>query len=328
MSSPEAPLRVTNLVKQFASSGSFFAQKQFTTAVDSISFSLKQGEILGLLGTNGAGKTTTTQMLLGLLSPTSGSIEYFSKNFFKHQSEILGKVGFASTYVKLADRLTVYENLDIYGRLYGLSKSERCQQIEIMLKLFDMWNYRNRDAKLLSAGQITRVMLAKAFLASPKIVLLDEPTASLDPDVVHSVMQFIKEQRAQQEVSILFTSHNMDEVAEVCDRILVMDQGKIIADSTPKALTRSIKTVHMTLLITAGADKLTPLCNSMNITCKVDDTMTFLDLLEEQIPQFLAELVKRDITYSYIAIDRPTLKDYFLSIALSSRRKKMESSRD
>ena len=118
-------LVVTDLKKTFSSGSKLFGIFTESTAVDGISFAIKQGEILGLLGTNGAGKTTTVQMLLGLMSPTSGSIEYFQKDFKKYRSEILNRVGFASTYVKLADRLTVYENLDIYGRIYGLSKADR-----------------------------------------------------------------------------------------------------------------------------------------------------------------------------------------------------------
>ncbi len=326
MSLPSADLIVSNLVKNFCVKKSFFGYcKKSVPAVDGISFRVHKGEILGLLGTNGAGKTTTTQMLLGLMDPSSGSIEYFSKDFKTNRSELLNYIGFASTYVKLADRLTVYENLDIYGRLYGLSKGDRQERIKEMLTFFEMWNFRNRDAKLLSAGQITRVMLAKAFLTRPRIVLLDEPTASLDPDVAASVVQFIKEQREQQGMSILFTSHNMDEVAEVCDRILVLDKGKIIADSTPQGLTNTIKNVHMTLLITEGMEKFDSLCLQMGVTFKSDNQFVYLDLLEDVVPRFLNELVRKDVHYSYIAIDRPTLKDYFLNIAMSSRQKKLGS---
>ena len=323
MSVPSADLVVTNLVKNFCVEKSLFGFcKKYVPAVDGISFRVNTGEILGFLGTNGAGKTTTIQMLLGLMEPSSGSIEYFSKDFKTHRSELLNHIGFASTYVKLADRLTVYENLDIYGRLYGLSKNQRQIRIEQMLKFFEMWNYKDRDAKLLSAGQITRVMLAKAFLTDPKIVLLDEPTASLDPDVSAAVLQFVKEQREQRGMSILFTSHNMDEVAEVCDRILVLDHGTIIADSTPEGLTNTIRNVHMTLLVTEGLQKVDALCKELGIIVKIDNQFTYLDILETVVPRLLNELVRRDITYSYIAIDRPTLKDYFMSIAASSRRKK------
>lgn len=316
-----ADVVVKNLFKRFCTKRSWFGNSEYFTAVNGISFAIKPGEILGLLGTNGAGKTTTVQMLLGLMEPTGGTIEYFGKDFKTNRSEILKSVGFASTYIKLADRLTVYENLDIYGRLYGLSKNERQIRIEELLKFFEIWNLKDRNAKNLSAGQTTRAMLAKAFLAQPRVVLLDEPTASLDPDVAQSVIQFIKEQRKQRGVSILFTSHNMDEVAEACDRILVLDHGEIIADNTPQQLARTVSNAHMILMITQGAEKLNEFCASFNIPCSVDRQYVRLDVAEEAIPDILSELVHRGIRYSYIAIERPTLKDYFLHIA-SERRKK------
>ncbi len=140
------------------------------TAVNGISFDLSQGEVLGFLGPNGAGKTTTMHMLLGTLTPTSGVITYFGKNFAKHRSEILQHVGFASAYTRLPGRLTIYENLDIYGRLYGLSSYDRAIGIKQFLKAFDMWQMKDKAVSGLSAGQLTRVMLAKAFLPKPKIV--------------------------------------------------------------------------------------------------------------------------------------------------------------
>lgn len=317
-------LIVTDLRKTFSTKRGLFGTPTVATAVDGISFAIKQGEILGLLGTNGAGKTTTVQMLLGLMTPTSGSITYFNKDFTRHRSEILNRVGFASTYVKLAERLTVYENLDIYGRMYGLSHEERIAKIEKMLKFFEMWNFKDRDAKLLSAGQITRVMLAKAFLADPQVVLLDEPTASLDPDVAMAVVQFVKEQRQERGISILFTSHNMDEVAEICDRVLVMDEGKIIADNTPQELARTVANSHMTLLITAGMTELEQLCQRKNMSWEKERQMIKIELHEELIPELLHEFVSHGIKYSYIAIDRPTLKDYFMSISTARRKRKSE----
>ena len=140
------------------------------TAVNEISFSLKEGETLGILGPNGAGKTTTTQMLLSTLTPTSGSIYYFGKNFFKHRLEILHHVSFASAYVKLPGRLTIKENLEIFGRFYGLSSSDCAVQIKKFLNFFSMWDLKNRETASLSAGQMTRLMLAKAFLTRPRVL--------------------------------------------------------------------------------------------------------------------------------------------------------------
>jgi ABC-type multidrug transport system ATPase subunit len=153
------------------------------TAVDRLSFSLGRGEILGLLGPNGAGKTTTIQMLLSALEPTSGRIAYFGESLKSARALILGQVGFASAYSRLPARLTVAENLDVFGRLYGLPAGQRKARIQELLSKFGVWDLRKRTTERLSSGQVTRVMLAKAFLARPRVVLLDEPTASLDPDI-------------------------------------------------------------------------------------------------------------------------------------------------
>ena len=155
----------------------------------------------------------------------------------------LKKIGYASGYDRLPARLTVIENLDIVGRIYNISEPQCKQQIEKLLHSFGIWDLRNRQTGTLSAGQATRVMLAKAFIANPEIVLLDEPTASLDPDVAHEVRQFILKQRQELQTAVLITSHNMDEVAELCDRVLVLKNGTIIADNTPELLARSTSQV-------------------------------------------------------------------------------------
>lgn len=221
-------LRVKNLYKKFSNPD--------FVAVDGISFELAQGQVLGFLGPNGAGKTTTIQMLLSTMTPTSGEITYFDKSLAVHRSEILSKVGFASTYVSLPGKLTVYENLFFYGQLYGVSRLILKERLENLLKKFDIWDLKDRRAGTLSAGQMTRVMLIKAFCIEPQVMLLDEPTASLDPDVAQAVLTFIKEQQKQQGVSILFTSHKMDEVAQICDNVLVLKKGTIIAQDTPERL--------------------------------------------------------------------------------------------
>jgi len=228
-------LTVSNLVKTFPSTdGGVF------TAVNNISFTLHHGEILGLLGPNGAGKTSTIQMLLSTLTATSGEVAYFGKNFFKHRSDCLQSVGFASTYVSMPGNFTVMNNLMLHGRLYGLGGRALKKTIEKYLTIFGVLDVGNQNTKTLSAGQKTRVMLVKAFMTQPKIVLLDEPTASLDPDIAYQVRQFIMQQQRELRVSILLTSHNMDEVTEMCDRVLVMQAGSIVADDSPAALAARI----------------------------------------------------------------------------------------
>lgn len=217
-------LDVTDLSKRF---GDF-------PAVDGISFSIKPGEILGLLGPNGAGKTTTIQMLLGLVTPTAGSIRMFGMDLATHREAILQQVNFSSTYISMPQSLTVEENLWVVARLYGLSDIPR--RVDAIVKKLEMEEFRTKVTRKLSSGQMTRVTLAKAFLTEPKILFLDEPTASLDPDVAEKIRALLKEERRSSGLSILYTSHNMREMEEMSDRIIFLQCGKIVAEGTAQEI--------------------------------------------------------------------------------------------
>lgn len=308
-------LRVKNLTKIFTSGLWPFTNRQTYTAVNNISFDVKKGEILGFLGPNGAGKTTTIQMLLGTLIPSSGFITYFGSNFAHHRIEALKKVGYASGYDRLPARLTVSENLDIVGRIYGITQLDRAERIEKLLNFFGIWKLRNRQTGTLSAGQATRVMLAKAFIADPEIILLDEPTASLDPDIAYEVRQFIIAQRKERGASILITSHNMDEVTELCDRVLVLKNGNIIANDAPEILAQSISKVRIHLIISGFLDSVLLYLNEKKLIYAAENMHLTIEVDEQNIAQLLSDLAERKIIYSYISIDKPTLDDYFLSIA-------------
>lgn len=324
-------LKVLNLTKTFSSgfwpfsalilslSKDKSAAKRTYTAVDGISFHLKKGEILGFLGPNGAGKTTTIQMLLGTLTQTSGTISYFDQDFSTHRIPALKRIGYASGYDRFPARLTVLENLDIVGRIYGIEQPKRSQQIEKLLRYFGIWELRNRQTGGLSAGQTTRVMLAKAFIADPDIVLLDEPTASLDPDVAQEVRSFILAQRTERGISILITSHNMDEVTELCDRVIVLKNGTIIADDAPEVLAKSTSKVRLHLTITSTLENAVGFFDQTGHVYDIDRVnnanQITIELDEHAIAQFLADLGARNIIYSHISIDKPTLEDYFLSVA-------------
>ena len=310
-------LKVENLTKKFPVKKVHPHGETTFTALKGISFSLKPGEILGILGPNGAGKTTTIQILLGVLNPTSGSIFYFGKDFFSHRSEILEHVSFASSYVKLPSQLTVLDNLDIYAQLYGISAQERKVRIEKYLKLFGMWNIAHKETRVLSAGQMTRVMLAKAFISQPRIILLDEPTASLDPDIAQDVRKFIVEQQKETGLSILVTSHNMDEVSTICDRVLVLKRGEIIADDTPENLALSVSRtrVHFTSTM---LDALTAFAEQKQLKYIPFPHEIIIEVDEHEVANLLMQLAAAQITYSQIAIDKPTLEDYFISIARDS----------
>lgn len=288
-------------------------------AVDDISFDVQQGEILGLLGPNGAGKTTTIQMLMGTLTPTGGSIEYFGLDFVKHRSEVLKKVVFASTYVSLPWNLTVKQNLEVFGRLYGLTGKKLAQRRDMLLERFGIHKKKKDTVASLSSGQITRLMLVKAFMVEPKVVLLDEPTASLDPDIAKDVCQFVLEQRDKEGVSILFTSHNLTEVAEICDRVLFLRGGKIIADDVPEKLARSAGVSTVQLMVGDGLKRTVKIADLLRLPYKLEHRSIELKLDEGQIAQFLNELAKIGVSYTNINIVQPTLEDYFLQVAAQSK---------
>lgn len=316
MQKNKATLEV-NLLEKIFTTKTFFSRriKKKFIAVNKISFSVQQGEILGLLGPNGAGKTTTIQMLLGTLTPSSGSITYFGKDFALNRSEILQRVGFASAYSKLPGKLTVYENLDIYGRLYGMPSVERSKKIQHLLELFGIIDLRNKLTRTLSAGQMTRAILAKAFLADPEVVLLDEPTASLDPDIAHDIRQFILQQQRERHISILFTSHNMDEVAEVCDRVLVLKGGNIVASDTPARLAASISVTRVELMISQGLEAATAYLQQNKLIYTLEKHALVVEVDEQAIASLLAGLAQAGVLYTQIAINKPSLEDYFIRIA-------------
>ena len=213
-------LEVRNLTKRF---GDF-------TAVNGISFALQPGEILGVLGPNGAGKTTAMHMLLGLIAPTSGTISMFGMDLETHREAILQRVNFSSTYMSMPQSLTVEENLWVIARLYGLSEVRR--KIDDIVKKFEMGEFRHKVTRKLSSGQMTRMTLAKALLTEPKILFLDEPTASLDPDIAHKIRAFLKDEQRASGLSVLYTSHNMREMEEMSDRIIFLQKGSLVAEGT------------------------------------------------------------------------------------------------
>ena len=285
------------------------------TAVDGISFDLHEGEILGFLGPNGAGKTTTIQILIGALTYTSGNISYFGLDFRTQRSRILQRVSFASTYIGLPPRLTIEQNLVVAGALYGLSRAETLQRAEPLLKRFGLLDRLNRRTGGLSSGQITRLMIVKAFLVKPLIALLDEPTASLDPDVAQDVCAFLREERAERGLSILFTSHKMDEVAALCDRVLFLQKGKVVADDRPEQLERSVSSCRLHLIIGDGLKRTIALATQKQFTYTVDYRTIAIAMDAAQIPSFLTALARADVSYTSIRIEEPSLEDYFLTMA-------------
>tara|TARA_B100000700_G_scaffold325844_1_gene435707 strand:+ start:966 stop:1697 length:732 start_codon:yes stop_codon:yes gene_type:complete len=218
-------IEIKNLTKKF----------QNTFAVNNINFSIEKNKTLGLLGPNGCGKTTSIGMILGLIKPTSGQIFIDDKNLEAlKRNDILARINFASPYIELPKKLTVKQNLEVYGRLYGVKN--RKERIEEISEDLDIKDFFDRKTGELSSGQKNRVSLAKSLINKPEILLLDEPTASLDPDIGDFVRSYIQNYSSKNKVTILLASHNMAEVERLCDSIIMMKSGKIIDRGTCKEI--------------------------------------------------------------------------------------------
>tara|TARA_B100001123_G_scaffold440846_1_gene580807 strand:- start:5107 stop:5832 length:726 start_codon:yes stop_codon:yes gene_type:complete len=209
-------IEINNLAKQFNN----------VLAVKSINFKINRGKIIGLLGPNGCGKSTTIGMMLGLIKPTSGSVIINDKNIENYRTNLLKKMNFISPYIELPKKLTVEENLKVYGRLYGVKNLK--EKIYNLMEKLDLTDLRSRKTGELSSGQKNRVSLAKALVNDPEILLLDEPTASLDPDVGDYIRGFIEDFASNNGSTILLASHNMNEVERLCHEVMMMKNGEII----------------------------------------------------------------------------------------------------
>ena len=223
---PPAPavIDVRNLCRRFGD----------VAAVDDVNFSVAAGSVTGLLGANGAGKTTTIAMLLGLLLPTSGSITVLGEDMLRHRYRVLGRMNFSSPYFDLPQRLTVRQNLTVYARLYGVRPA--AGRIATLARELELEALMDRSFRGLSAGQKTRVLMAKAMINEPELLLLDEPTASLDPESADRIRGYLESYRDRTGAAILLASHNMPEVERLCDQVLMMQRGRIVDRGPPDEL--------------------------------------------------------------------------------------------
>jgi ABC-2 type transport system ATP-binding protein len=219
---PDGPaIDVAHLVKLYRT----------TRAVDDVSFTIARGSITGLLGGNGAGKTTTIAMIMGLVLPTSGRVQVLGRAMPAQSAEVLGRMNFESPYVDMPMRLTVRQNLTVFGRLYAVPHLR--DRIDALAGDLDLKEFLDRPSGKLSSGQKTRVALAKALINQPELLLLDEPTASLDPDTADWIRQHIEAYRNTNNATILLASHNMLEVERLCDRVIIMKRGRVEDDDSP-----------------------------------------------------------------------------------------------
>ncbi len=242
-------IEVKNLKKIYS------PKKNPVVALKGINFAVRRGEIFGILGVNGAGKSTTLNILIGLLSPTAGTIKIFGKDFLKNEEKIKTRMNIATAYADLAGNLTVYRNLKIYGLLYNVENY--WEKIDSLLKQFGITELRDTRFDKLSAGQRTRVNLCKSLLNDPELLLLDEPTASLDPSIAARTRDLLLNLQKQRRITIIFASHNMPEVEQMCDRVALLHQGNIYKIDTPDNLIKFMQVPsmeHVFLKLARGVD--------------------------------------------------------------------------
>ena len=220
----ETILKTTGLTKDY---GAF-------RALDHVSFSVGRGEIVGLLGPNGAGKTTTINIVLGILKATEGTVEVLGKDLERHRSEISCSVNFAAVYAHVPANLTVRQNLYVFALLYGVRQVG--ERITGLMAEFDLEHLADKKSGILSSGELSRLNLAKALMNKPKLLLLDEPTASLDPSIALLIRDKIRGYVRSEKAGILWTSHNMSEIEEVCDKVLFLSHGQILLQGDPNRL--------------------------------------------------------------------------------------------
>lgn len=300
----ETVLEVTSLLKDYAE----------YRAVDSISFDIKRGQVLGLLGPNGAGKSTTIQMLAGVTIPTGGSIKYFGMELSKHRQACLQRINYASAYNTLQNHITAKENLMVFAGLYGVPKPK--ERIAELLDYFGVSRHINERFGHLSAGERTRINLVKALLNEPELLLMDEPTASLDPDIADKTLTLIENLRRDRQLSILFTSHNMSEVSRVCDEVIFLDRGKIVSKDTPANHTKQLDRAQVSLHFSGPKEPLEKVLKSQNIDGEFENNHQLkADLPNSAIPALLAALHEAHIPLKDIEIAKATLEDVFLEIA-------------
>jgi ABC-2 type transport system ATP-binding protein len=284
------------------------------TAVDGISFVIPKGEVIGLLGPNGAGKTTTIQMLMGITLPTSGAIRYFGMDFATNHQRCLQRINYSSAYNQLQERITVHENLMVFAKLYALREPKK--KIAELADYFGITDLLKQRFITLSAGQRTRVNLAKSLLNDPELIMLDEPTASLDPDVRDRLMSLIESMRKERNISILYTSHNMDEITRLCSQVIFLGNGVIRHHASPQELTDEVFDPSVALHFHGDGAALVQLLHRQGVQAELDGDVVTMLIDTPELPRVLGSLQELpDLRVVDIDIRKPTLDSVFLHYA-------------
>jgi len=301
---------------------SYKHKKKLINAVDGIDFSIEEGEIFGFLGENGAGKSTTINMLSGILKKDAGEIRFFGKDIDerKNWEEIRNNMNVSSAYFGLSGNMTVYENLVVYAKLFGVKDYKA--RIEHLLEQFELTQLRKKKANTLSSGENTRLNLCKGFINKPKLMLLDECTVGLDPNVAEKTRQYIKQYQKENNATILFTSHYMYEVEQLCDRIAFIQDGKIIKVDTAENIKNIIKkqTVEMKFIKDNPEIKKMLEERNFNILYMQDNRVMF-EVADEgdKLYRLMSSLFKRGHFIEDLRINKPTLQDIFIKVTTKKK---------
>jgi ABC-2 type transport system ATP-binding protein len=307
-------IEVNNLTKTFKEG------KNKVNAVDNISFSVNKGEIFGLLGVNGAGKTTTINMLTGLLKKDSGIIKILGKDPDIDWEYVKNRIGVSTAYFSLSEVLTIRENLKVFAKIYDVNDYEK--KINWLLESFELTSLADKQVIDLSSGEKTRAVLCKGLISSPEILFLDECTVGLDPDIAEKTRRIIKEYHKKTGCTIIFTSHYMFEVEELCERIAFMEKGKIVTIATAKELKKTINknTIELTLKKDAKLLKEFLESEKIKVTYWDNNSIAFdITIDNYEVHDILKKVFDKGFRISDIHIKKPTLDDFFIHFA---RRKK------
>lgn len=289
-------------------------------AVDDLSFYVTKGEIFGLLGANGAGKSTTINMLSGLITPDSGTVKLLGKDPDKEWEHVRNRMNVSTAYFPLSDVLTVRQNLRVYARIYGVAEVER--RIQELLDLFELTALAEKQVVTLSSGEKTRTALCKGLLNEPELLFLDECTVGLDPDIAEKTRRAIREYHERTKCTILFTSHYMHEVEELCDRIAFMESGKIVTVATAEELKRRVTKHQVELTLNEGVEELKELLREEGLAFlggRENMVVFEIDAKGDDVNRVLQRVVGLGLKLRDIHIRKPTLDDIFIHFA---RRKK------
>ncbi|PWU15714.1 MAG: hypothetical protein C5B45_02095 [Chlamydiae bacterium] len=305
------PLEVKNLKKYFIYKG------KVIPAVDGISFEINPGEIFGLLGANGAGKSTVINILTGITTLDSGEVKILGKDITKHTEYVKSKTNVATAYSSLSSNLTVYQNLLVYARLFGIHNAK--SRIYECLYDFEIAAIQDRKIDKLSSGEKARVNLAKAFLNNPILLLLDECTVGLDPDIADKIRTIIKKHQSKNDTGILFTSHYMPEVEYLCDRIAFMANGKIICIDSPERLIEKYSSNLISVRLHDDIDKLEAWLLKQNIPIFKKENRLIQFRAQASGTSVVRELFKANLLVEHFEIKKITLEDIFIKISRNEK---------